>query len=426
MPPVADPVIFARSFSYTSFEGVNPATPKPGSALDAEMNDIAASIGSVAAALADVRRSDGALKNATVTPDSFTTTALKLMAGSWIPRGAWVTGTAYVVGDVAGSGTATYVAVVAHTSAALFATDLAAGRWLLIADTAAFSGAAPPAPVLADVGKAVIATAPGVLGYTTIYLSHSTLPGTTPINKGGTGATSASGARGNLGAAAQADLDATNVAVGVINAALPGKANLSGATFTGAISLPAAAAAPAEAVRLDQAQAIPGVQFESAALLASPAASMIAPVPAGAFEVDVCAVFASIPADFGFDVSFDGGATYAAAGMAAIGYGADGAAAPRSKVTPAASTYALLTVTSVLGGAGEIWAGLRFQNPAAGVKHFAGTVGYQSAGTIAGVMTFAGRHTKADAAITHIRFRESAAVNLAAGSYLRVRKVRVS
>jgi Pectate lyase superfamily protein len=46
-------------------------------------------------------------------------------------KGAWVTATAYVLGDVVTSGSTAYRCILAHTSAAALATDLAASKWII-------------------------------------------------------------------------------------------------------------------------------------------------------------------------------------------------------------------------------------------------------------------------------------------------------
>lgn len=51
--------------------------------------------------------------------------------GAGTVRGAWVTATAYILGDVVTSGGTAYRCVTAHTSAAAFATDLTASRWIV-------------------------------------------------------------------------------------------------------------------------------------------------------------------------------------------------------------------------------------------------------------------------------------------------------
>ncbi len=51
--------------------------------------------------------------------------------GAGTIKGAWVTATAYVLGDVVTNGGAAYRCVIAHTSTAAIATDLAAGKWIV-------------------------------------------------------------------------------------------------------------------------------------------------------------------------------------------------------------------------------------------------------------------------------------------------------
>jgi hypothetical protein len=58
------------------------------------------------------------------------------LIGKWVPRGNWLTATAYAANDLVTESNNLYVCIVAHTSGA-FATDLAAGEWQLIdGDTA--------------------------------------------------------------------------------------------------------------------------------------------------------------------------------------------------------------------------------------------------------------------------------------------------
>lgn len=51
--------------------------------------------------------------------------------GAGTIKGAWVTATAYVLGDVVTNGGTAYRCIVAHTSAAALATDLAASKWIV-------------------------------------------------------------------------------------------------------------------------------------------------------------------------------------------------------------------------------------------------------------------------------------------------------
>lgn len=72
-------------------------------------------------------------------------TGFELVSKLLTPRGAWLTTTAYVVGDLiqapAANNYSLYYCIVAHTSGT-FATDLAATRWVLVLDaTVAFRAA---------------------------------------------------------------------------------------------------------------------------------------------------------------------------------------------------------------------------------------------------------------------------------------------
>ena len=65
---MADPTIYEPGYDFA-------ATDK-GANLNAELQRVAASVRSIASALADIRRSDGKLKNSIVTPDALNATAL--------------------------------------------------------------------------------------------------------------------------------------------------------------------------------------------------------------------------------------------------------------------------------------------------------------------------------------------------------------
>jgi len=68
----------------------------------------------------------------------------KLGRIKFVYQGTWTTSTTYVVDDVVTNGGKTYICVLAHTSSALFATDLAGGagttKWNLIADGQSWKG----------------------------------------------------------------------------------------------------------------------------------------------------------------------------------------------------------------------------------------------------------------------------------------------
>lgn len=85
--------------------------------------------------------------------------AIAILA-SYNPRGAWATGIAYAVRDVVTSGSIVYACTVAHTAAASFATDLAAGRWVIMqgvtaADLASVSDPARGAALVGMEGESL-------------------------------------------------------------------------------------------------------------------------------------------------------------------------------------------------------------------------------------------------------------------------------
>lgn len=67
---MSDPKTYEPEYSFSGFQASSPATPLPATKLDAEISGIADAISDHAAAIEDVRRSDGALKNNIVTYDS--------------------------------------------------------------------------------------------------------------------------------------------------------------------------------------------------------------------------------------------------------------------------------------------------------------------------------------------------------------------
>lgn len=67
---MANPTPYAISYSFTDWQTTNPTTPLPAPRLDVELENIATALGSTQSALADLRRSDGALQNGIVGVDA--------------------------------------------------------------------------------------------------------------------------------------------------------------------------------------------------------------------------------------------------------------------------------------------------------------------------------------------------------------------
>jgi hypothetical protein len=119
-----------RAFSFSNFQAQNPSTPLPASPLEQEFNNAKATLDAVLANLALIQRDDGALKNASVGLDQL---KAEVPVGFNVPV-VWTTATAYIAGSsTVFNGAGFYRCLVSHTSG-VFATDLAAAKWQLIAD----------------------------------------------------------------------------------------------------------------------------------------------------------------------------------------------------------------------------------------------------------------------------------------------------
>lgn len=123
---------YNRNYNLTEYATANPSAPYNAAQHDAEFDDIEATLVQVLINLTHIQRDDGALKNGVVTTDSLSSAVAALLAtGEGELMGAWLTATAYAVRDVVTNSGSTYICVTAHTSG-VFATDLAAGKWIAI------------------------------------------------------------------------------------------------------------------------------------------------------------------------------------------------------------------------------------------------------------------------------------------------------
>ena len=136
---MAQPRDYTRQYNFSDYQATSPSDPLRGSEIDGELNSVKLTLDDLNANIAKIQRDDGKIGNATVHKDAFDQAALALINSAFTPRGDWSTATSYAVNDAVDFNGATYVATVAHTSSAAFATDDGLDRWILIAN-AAISG----------------------------------------------------------------------------------------------------------------------------------------------------------------------------------------------------------------------------------------------------------------------------------------------
>jgi hypothetical protein len=79
---MANPTPYTVSYDFSAFQTSNPADPLPGDQLDIQLAAIQTSLSATITALADVRRSDGALVNGSVTIDSLSAEVVEQFEGA--------------------------------------------------------------------------------------------------------------------------------------------------------------------------------------------------------------------------------------------------------------------------------------------------------------------------------------------------------
>lgn len=155
------PTPYVRQYSFASFQGQNPTAPLPAQKLDLELTKVKATLDQVLTNLALIQRDDGALANGSVGRAQLDGVLISL---GFDRPSLWATTTAYKVNSAVFQSNGLYICAVAHTSG-VFATDLAASKWVLTADfsslasTASASAAAAAASAAAAAGSQTSATA---------------------------------------------------------------------------------------------------------------------------------------------------------------------------------------------------------------------------------------------------------------------------
>lgn len=126
---MAQPTTYLRQYNFENYQAASPSDPLPGDEVDNEFNTVKQTLDEVLANLALIQRDDGELANGVVTRDSL---SAEVTIGFEAPT-TWVTGTAYSEGDTVFTSSSFYICETDHTSGT-FAVDLAASKWVLIAD----------------------------------------------------------------------------------------------------------------------------------------------------------------------------------------------------------------------------------------------------------------------------------------------------
>ena len=169
---MAQPPPYTRQADFSDHSQNNPNDPHVGTDMDNEFNARKTTIDALLTNIALLQRDDTELANRTVGD-------VQLKVGTAVgvePATDWATATAYAVNDLVWNGGSLYICEEAHTSG-VFATDLGAGKWLLIFDLGAevpaatgifintvelkASGDSPYSVVEADNGKAFVADTSG-------------------------------------------------------------------------------------------------------------------------------------------------------------------------------------------------------------------------------------------------------------------------
>ncbi len=126
---MTQPTPYNRIASFTTAQQQNPTDPLSGVNLDAELNAVKLTFDQTLQNIALIQRDDGKLANASVGRDQL---AADISLG-FNPPSAWVTAHNYTTADTVFESGKFYKCKISHTSG-VFATDLAAGKWELVAD----------------------------------------------------------------------------------------------------------------------------------------------------------------------------------------------------------------------------------------------------------------------------------------------------
>lgn len=131
---MSQPQPFVRSYSFSNAFAAAPTMTFPGNSLDAELNDAKATLDQVLQNLTLLQNDDGSVLNGCIGPNQLSSA---LQIGFTVPT-VWAPNASYVASPAATVfvNNKFYSCITSHTSSLAFATDLATGKWVLIADLA--------------------------------------------------------------------------------------------------------------------------------------------------------------------------------------------------------------------------------------------------------------------------------------------------
>jgi hypothetical protein len=208
---MAQPLPYERDFDFQNFQSGQPSTPLPGDKVNAEFDQIAATLDEVLARIALLQDDDTALKRKSVGPDQLADS----LALGFEPPSAWSTAVAYIERDTVFEDGGFYKCLISHTSGA-FTTDLAAEKWELIADFTSATADAEAAQAAAEAAQAAAASSASAAstsaGTATTKAAEAAASAATATSKAAEAAGSAGDASASSGTAQAAAVTATTKA----------------------------------------------------------------------------------------------------------------------------------------------------------------------------------------------------------------------
>lgn len=128
---MSQPTPYNRVTSFSNTFAASPTQVFPGASLDAELNNAKITLDQILANIQLIQKDDGTIANGVIGPNQLSS---QISVGFTAPT-VWQTGVKYGTSPVSTvfHGTGFYTCQVSHTSGT-FATDLAAGDWLLVVD----------------------------------------------------------------------------------------------------------------------------------------------------------------------------------------------------------------------------------------------------------------------------------------------------